>query len=162
MDLSRLNTGEKVAGVSGVLLFIFMFVDWYGIKGSVGGADAWQAFGFIDIVLLVVAVAAVGLALLGPSQSEFGTPFVASAIVTSLGALAVVLVLIRLIDPPDLGVLSFGGPPLETTRKIGVWLGLITSIGVAAGGYLAMRETGTSFSREARRFRGRATGEGRS
>jgi hypothetical protein len=152
MDLSRLNTGEKLAGVSGLVLFVFMFVDWYGVKGFSGGADAWEAFGFIDIVLLVVAVAAVGLALLGPSQSDLGLPVAAGAIVTSLGVLAVVLVLIRLIDPPDIGVAAFV-PHVEVTRKFGVWLGLITSIGVAVGGYLAMQEEGNSFSGEADRSR---------
>jgi hypothetical protein len=145
MDLSRLNMGEKLAGVSGLLLFAFMSVDWFGVKGYFGGADAWQAFGFIDIVLLVVALAAVGLALFAPSQSDLGLPVAAGAIVTSLGVLAVALVLIRLIDPPDIGVAAFV-PHTEVTRKIGVWLGLITSIGVAVGGYLAMQEDGTSFS----------------
>jgi hypothetical protein len=138
-----------------------MFVHWYGAKGFSGGADAWQAFDFIDVLLLVVGVAAIGLALLAVGQADVGLPVAESAVVTGLGVLAVVLVLIRLIDPPEIGVLAFGSA-LEMTRKIGVWLGLITSIGVAVGGYLAMQETGTSFSGEARRFRGGATGEGRS
>lgn len=136
-----MNTGEKLAGVSGLLLLASMFVHWYGIKGFSGGADAWQAFHFVDVVLLVVAMSALGLALLGASQSELGLPVASSAIVTSLGVLAIVLVLIRLIDPPEVGVAAFE-PNVEVSRKIGVWLGLITSIGVAVGGYLAMQEEG--------------------
>jgi hypothetical protein len=31
MDVDKLNTGEKIAGVSAVLLFIFMFFDWFGV-----------------------------------------------------------------------------------------------------------------------------------
>lgn len=141
MDLNRLNTGERLAGLSGLLLLISMFVHWYGVKGFSGGADAWQAFSLIDIVLLIVAVAAMGLALLGPSRSDLELPVTASAVVTSFGALAVVLVLLRLIDPPDIGVAAFA-PHAEVTRKIGIWLGLLTSIGVAVGGYLAMQEEG--------------------
>ena len=159
MDFSRLNTGEKLAGASGVLLLASMFFHWYGAKGFHGGADAWTAFDFIDAVLLIVGVAAIGLALLGVGQAEMGLPVAASTIVTGLGVLAVVLVLIRLIDPPEIGgtALASGADP---TRKIGVWLGLIASIGVAVGGFLAMQ--GTSFSGEARRSRGGGTGEGRS
>ena len=34
MDVNKLNTGEKIAGVSAVLLFIFMFFDWFGVEIS--------------------------------------------------------------------------------------------------------------------------------
>ncbi len=34
MDLNRLTQGEKIAGVSAILLFIFMFFDWYGVSIS--------------------------------------------------------------------------------------------------------------------------------
>ena len=29
MDVNRLTQGEKIAGASAVLLFIFMFFDWF-------------------------------------------------------------------------------------------------------------------------------------
>ena len=38
MDIDKLSTGEKIAGGLGVLLFIFMFFDWFGVEVSgVGG-----------------------------------------------------------------------------------------------------------------------------
>ena len=37
MDLDRLNTGEKIAAVSAILLFIFMFFDWFGVEVSGAG-----------------------------------------------------------------------------------------------------------------------------
>ncbi len=34
MDVDKLNTGEKIAGVSAILLFIFMFFDWFAVEVS--------------------------------------------------------------------------------------------------------------------------------
>ena len=79
MDFTRLNQGEKVAGASGVLLILIMFIfKWFGLKFT-GGAgafavsvegsrNAWGSYGFIDIVLFITALAAIGLALLAASD----------------------------------------------------------------------------------------------
>jgi hypothetical protein len=164
MDFTRLNQGEKVAGVSGILLILIMFVfSWFGLKFT-GGAgafavsvegsrNAWGSYGFIDIVLFITALAAIGLALLAAWEGEMGLPVAASAIVTGLGVLSVVLIVISIISPPDFGA-NLSGTGIEHTRKIGVWLGLIAAAAVAVGGYMAMQEEGTSFSGEADRFRG--------
>ena len=34
MDSSRLRTGEIVAGVGGLALFVFLFFDWFGAGGG--------------------------------------------------------------------------------------------------------------------------------
>ena len=170
MDFTRLNQGEKVAGVSGILLILIMFIfKWFGLKFS-GGAgafavsvegsrNAWGSYGFIDIVLFITALAAIGLALLAASEGDVGLPVAASAIVAGLGLLSVVLVIISIISPPDFGV-DVSGVGIDHTRKLGVWLGLIASAAVALGGYLAMQEEGTSFGDEAGRFGGGDVGAG--
>ena len=153
MDFTRLGQGEKVAGVSGVLLILFMFVfDWFGLKlgaevvelpNEITG-DAWASYSFTNWVLLITALAGIGLALLAAVRGSAGLPVAASAIVAGLGLLSVLLVIISIISPPDLGGLDISGPGIDHTRKIGVWLGLIAAAGVAAGGYMAMQEEGTS------------------
>jgi hypothetical protein len=161
MDFTRLTQGEKIAGVSGIALFLIMFIfSWYGVE--VGGqsvpdtgANAWEAFSFIDIVLFVTVVAAIGLVLISASQTEVGLPVAASAVVAGLGILSVVLIIISIISPPDFGV-DLSGTGIDHTRKIGVWLGLIAAVGVAYGGWRAMQEEGTSFGDQADRFRGPA------
>ena len=57
-DLGRLRRGEQIAAGAAVLLFILMFLDWYGVSvdagplGDVGGGlSAWKAFDFLDIYL---------------------------------------------------------------------------------------------------------------
>jgi hypothetical protein len=148
MDATWLNRGEKVAGASGALLIVVMFVfPWFSLKLGHGvvlvpneqNHDAWTSYGFTDIVLFVTALAAIGLVLLAATEKEVGRPGLASSIVTGLGFLSVTLVVISIISPPDLGF-SASGPNIEHSRKIGVWLGLIAAAGVALGGYMAMQE----------------------
>ena len=95
MDLTRLTQGEKIAGVSGIALILIMFIfKWFGLKAGVGGftvegsRNAWGSYGFIDIVLFITGVAAVGLAALAASETETGLPVAAGAIVAGLGALS--------------------------------------------------------------------------
>ncbi len=162
-----LNRGERIAGVSGLLLILIMFIfDWFGLGGSVAvqrfgfagevTGNAWQSYGFTDIVLFVTALAAIGLALIAASDYDLGLPVALSAIVTALGVLSVVLVVISIVSPPGFGVPDVAG--LDHSRKIGVWLGLIAVAAVTVGGYLAMQEEGTSFAGEAERFPGGGTG----
>jgi hypothetical protein len=170
MDFTYLNRGERIAGLAGVLLILIMFIfDWFGL--GISGApqqvagiptevtgNAWDSYGFTDIVLLVTALAAIALALTAASDAEVGLPVALSAIVTALGVLCLILVLISIISPPDFGAPDLEG--LDHSRKIGVWLGLIAVAAVTIGGFLAMQEEGTSFGGEADRFRGGGTGTG--
>jgi hypothetical protein len=166
MDFTRLTQGEKIAGISGIALLLIMLIfKWFGVEVSGGGVtveggsrNAFGAYGFFDIVLFITVVAAVGLVLIAASEGEVGLPVAASAIVAGLGILSVVLVLISIISPPEWSVdgVDIGDfPGLDVTRKIGVWLGLLATIGVAYGGWRAMQEEGTSFGDQADRFQNR-------
>jgi hypothetical protein len=151
MDVNNLNTGEKVAGISGILLLIIMFVfSWFtygddsGFGGDVG-LNAWESFAWIDWVLFLAAAGGIALAILAAMQSDLDVPVPLSAVVAGLGALGLVLVVFRIISPPDFDVFGID-TGVDAGRSIGVFLGLIATAGVAAGGWLAMQEEGTSFS----------------
>lgn len=143
-----------IAAASAIALFIIMFIEWFGV--DIVGANAWESFSFIDIVLLITILAAIGTAVMSASAQSVNTPVALSAIVTALGILSVLLVLFRIIDPPDFGLGDLadavGGSEPEIERKIGVFLGLLAALGIAYGGYEAMRHEGTSFGREADRL----------
>ena len=138
MDTANVGRGTLIAGVSGVLLFIFMFFSWFGVdvasaipagipedianqaieeSGVDTTANAWQAFDVIDL-----------------SGASVSLPVAGSAITTGIGALAFLLVLYRLINPPD-----------DLGREIGIWLGLLATAGITYGGYEGMQEEGASF-----------------
>jgi hypothetical protein len=148
--MDRLSTGEKIAGGSAVLLFIFMFFDWFKVDVSGGnglfslsvGGNAWEAFSTIDIILMIVILAAVAVAVIRISDAVFEPPFSLNAAVAILGGIAVLLILYRIIDPPgDTG----GVPGVDINPAIGIFLGLIAAAGITYGGYRAMQEEGTSF-----------------
>jgi hypothetical protein len=151
MDLTRLNRGEKVAGAAGALLILIMFIfPWFGTGAfdslPEGTRNGWHSYGFTKIVLLITGLAAVGLALVKGSNTEINLPVLASAVVAGLGIISVILIVISVISPPDLGVHGFAH-----TRKIGVWLGLIAASAVTVGGWLAMQEERISFGSQAER-----------
>ncbi|CAN5206930.1 hypothetical protein BH24ACT23_BH24ACT23_03170 [soil metagenome] len=153
MDVNNLRTGEKIAGASGIALLLIMFIfDWFSVEGgglSIG-INAWEAFGFIDIVLFLAAAAGIGLAVISASQSQVNLPVAMSALAAGLGGLATVLILFRILSPPDGGA----GDLIDVGRSIGVFLGLIAAAGVTYGGWTAMQEEGTSFSDQADRLQG--------
>jgi uncharacterized membrane protein YhaH (DUF805 family) len=168
MEVDKLNTGEKVSAVSAVLLFIFMFFDWFGVKisgvsgfsGSIsssGGGSAWDALDVIPIFLMLAIVAAIGVAVVRLTDADLEPPISLNAIVAGLGGLAVLLILYRIISPPDFG--SFGGVSVDATLKFGIFLGLIAAAGIAYGGYSAMREEGATFGGEADRLSGGRGGQ---
>ena len=69
MASRRPGPGELLAGASGLLLVLVMFLPWFGLDARVrlpgtgevitvdgGNLNAWEAFGAIDIVLVVAAL----------------------------------------------------------------------------------------------------------
>jgi hypothetical protein len=163
MEADRLSTGEKVSAVSAILLFVFMFFDWFGVEvsgvpgfsGTVsgsGGGSAWDALDVIPIFLMLAIVAAIGVAVIRLTDADVEPPVSMNAIVAGLGGFAVLLILYRIVSPPDFG--SFGGVSVDATLKFGIFLGLIAAAGIAYGGYAAMREEGATFGGEADRLGG--------
>ncbi len=157
MDASRLNTGEKIAGVSGVLLLIIMFAfDWFTIDVGGGFADisvggnAWDTMEFIRFIVFLTALSGIALAVIAASQSSIDLPVAMSAVTAGIGILAVVLIAFRILSPPDGGA----GDLVDVGRGIGVFLGLIAAGGVAYGGWAAMQEEGSSMSGPADRVGG--------
>jgi hypothetical protein len=160
MDVDKLNTGEKIAGVSAVLLFVFMFLDWFGVEisgsngfaGSVPGAggSAWDALDFIPIVLVVTIVLALVNVLLRLSDSDYEPPISMNVAVAVLGGLSALLILFRIVSPPSFG--SYGGISVDASLEFGIFLGLLAAAGIAFGAYKAMQEEGSSFGGTADRL----------
>lgn len=146
MDVDRLSTGEKIAGVSAILLFIFMFFDWFTVSASNGlvsvsvGGSAWDALDVIPIILLIAILAAVGVAVVRLTEADLEPTISMNAVVAILGIISVLLILYRIISPPDSG---FSGVSVDPA--VGIFLGLIAAAGLAYGGYRAMQEEGASF-----------------
>ena len=155
----RLRRGELIAAVSALALLAFSFLEWYGSEpagqahfDTDAGGSAWQALGLVPVVLAItVAVALIAVAL-RLARSGWRPQVPPSATIAVLGGLTVLLILLRIIFPPDLG--SVGGIHLDATLSLGAFLALLAACGVAYGGYRTMGEEGDSFEAIAARLSG--------
>ena len=145
MDTSKLTLGDQIAAASGIALIIVLFLPWYGVDVNVGAfsasesANAWEALSFIDILLFLIGLVAIGVPVakaMGSLPDDIPGPL----LVLAVGGLAVLLVLFRLIDLPT----PDGGGGVDFGRKIGIFLGLIAAAGITYGGWRANEEAPAS------------------
>jgi hypothetical protein len=131
MDLRRLRVGEWITAGAGICLLASLFAPWYGVSGGESAdASGWESLAVLDIVLALIAAAAVALLPITATQRMPAVPLTFNVFVALGGLLAVVLVLIRVADLPE----GAGA------REWGLWLGLAAALGIAAGSLVAMRD----------------------
>jgi hypothetical protein len=123
-----LRLGELVGAIGGLALLVASFLPWYSAGGE--DATAWQAFSVVDIVLAAAAVAGLSVAIVVLTRLSVSYPVAGSSVAAGFGAIALILIVIRLIDPP-------GGGSVD--REIGAWLGLASTPAIAVGGYPGMQ-----------------------
>jgi hypothetical protein len=138
LDTARLRTGEIVAGIAGLALFVFLFFDWFGGGTTTSGnftiiessRSGWDSLTDLPGFLIIMSgVAGIALAYLAASGQRVNIPVRRGATTALLGSLAVLLILWRM----------FAGSP---TLKIGVFLGLAAAIAITAGALIALTEDG--------------------
>jgi hypothetical protein len=157
MDLNKLNSGEKIAGVSSILLFIFMFFDWFYAEVTIGGSGAsegvtaWDALDWIPIWLVITILAALIVVGLRLSDSSYEPPVSGNAIVAILGGVSFLLILYRIIDPPG-GSASAPGISFDVGPEFWIFVALVCAAGIAYGGYKAMQDEGATFGDLGDRF----------
>jgi hypothetical protein len=128
MDLRRLRAGEWITAASGAALLASLFLPWYA--GGSESATGWESLAVLDVLLALIASAAVGLLVITASQRVPAVPIALSVFVTLAGSLAVILVLVRATALPD----GADG------REWALWLALAGALGIVAGGLVAMRD----------------------
>ncbi|HEX2015371.1 MAG TPA: hypothetical protein VGN69_01665 [Solirubrobacteraceae bacterium] len=149
-DFNRLRLGERIAAASGLALFIFMFFfKWFGLKGRLGdlaaaggynsGFNAWHGLTIVRWFLLLAVIIAIGSAVLTATQRTVALPVAGSVLTAAIGILVSILVFIRVI-------VNHPFPHDLVGTKAGAYLGLLSCIGIAVGGWLAMRDEGATFS----------------
>jgi hypothetical protein len=146
VDLSRLRRGEIVAGISGVVLLLSLFVtDWYGTKGPISPTAAllgattsfngWHSLSNVRWLVLATALVAIALAYFQATRRSPAIPVCLSVILSVLGLLAVLFLIYRVL-------INVPGPDSVINRKAGAYLGLLSSIAVFYGGFASMRQEG--------------------
>lgn len=116
MDTSRASTGELVAGAGGLLLFLFLFLDWFG------PATAWQLFDVMDVVLAIIGLGTAAIVAARMAGTQVNLP---PGTVGLAGFAAFWIIITFLIEGSE--------------RKIGLWLALLASIVIVYGALNASR-----------------------
>jgi hypothetical protein len=138
MQTSPVGQGQMIAAGGGILLFIFLFLPWFGAAGvDVDSLSGWQGQTTTDIYLLITALVAVLAAVAG--GGSVGPPGMtmngATALLGAVGT--ILLVWLILVDFPD-----------GATREIGLFLGALAVFAIAVGGYMAAQADARGVRRE--------------
>jgi hypothetical protein len=137
--IARLRAADWIALAGGAALFISLFLPWYGIEVVLAGgppqrldASAWEAFGVLDVVLLLLALVPAGLVYLQATDDSPTLPSTFSMLATLAGMLAVLLIAYRLLNQP--------GPNDLVGVRWGAWIGLLAALTQAVGSWRSMRD----------------------
>jgi hypothetical protein len=144
MDLNKLTLGDRIMGVSGILLFIFSFFSWLGFSyGPIStSASAWSfTLCWLAVILGVACVVYVVLKMQGVALPALGS-ITWGQVILGIAVVAFVFILIKVIVGPGTGGVDISGSGVSKERKIGIFLGLIASAGLVAGAYLNAKEAG--------------------
>jgi hypothetical protein len=132
-DQGLLGLGDRLMLLAGVTLAVSAFTGWYsgsgeGVTISVTG---WNV-GTIGKLVLALGLAVVLLVALREAGVRFPAALPESLVTIGLGAVATILVLVRVIAIPD--DFFFAG------RGIGIWISLVAAIAVIVAGLLQASE----------------------
>jgi hypothetical protein len=126
--------GERVTALAGLVLMLSSFMGWYAgsDEGPTIAVIGWHT-GVIGKLVFLLGLAVVALVVLHELGIELPATVPESLVIIVIGALATILVLIRLISVPDTFFPNDG-------RGIGIWIALIAAIGLIVGGLLRAGE----------------------
>ncbi len=133
----RIDAGDVLAALGGVLLLIALFLDWFA------GATAWQAFELVDLLLAAGALAAIAAAAEGLGLRSGLRP----RALVPIGLALLAIVVVQLIEPPP----SFSN---NDDLGSGAWLGLAGAVLILLGAALRVAKINVTVSvggRETRR-----------
>jgi hypothetical protein len=127
--------GDRIAWIAGLVLLLSSFMAWYSgtsIEGPTLAVIGWHT-GTIGKLVFFIGLAVVVLAVLREVGVQLPPAVPESLVTIVLGALATILIIVRLISIPD----TFAG---TSGRAIGIWIGLLSAIAVIVGGLLRAAE----------------------
>jgi hypothetical protein len=127
MDTSRMSQGQMIAGVSGLVLLISLFLSWVGVGPL--SATGWESQNSLDIYLFILALIAIvpSASLMMGGEDDFPYLTTESKVLTAvIGLVLMVFAWIFKADGLDL--------------KLGFWLAMLATIGIVVGQFQAMNQ----------------------
>ena len=146
-----------ISSIGGIVLFISVFLDWYSASVSASGVNlsglgsasasvsGWHATDLAKLVALLAVIAVAGWAV-ELFATDITLPVRAWQIAGGAGALAVLLVLYRMISKPGGAhseAFSFQSATihLDISNAFGIYLALLAAVATVVGAVMAMRSS---------------------
>jgi hypothetical protein len=139
--LTRLRSGEIVAGLGAAALLVSLFLDWFGLAGRTADSG-WGGLGWLALLPLVVTIAlALALVVATVAARAPALPLALGVLTVPWTLLALLAIVIRLIAQP--------GPDADTSVRWPAYLGLAGAVAVLLGAWRALADerTGTAEAR---------------
>ena len=113
-------------GASGLLLLVSLFLDWYADPSE----TAWEAFSVLDLILALLALAAMAVPIVTATHRVPALPLAIESLTALFGLLGLLLVVVRVLNLPG----------EADGRELGLWLGLVATLGIVAGALVGIRD----------------------
>ena len=127
--------GERLAWISGLVLAISAFTDWYAGKQADGltlSVTGWHT-GALGKLVFFIGLATLILEALREAGIELPATVPESLVLVGFGSLATIFVLIRIISVPDTFFDTAG-------RGIGIFISLVSAVVLIVAGLLRAAE----------------------
>ena len=137
----RAQRGELISAAGALVLLVLMFAfEWYGVDGIPGRSqistaeNAWNALTVTRWLMLLTIFVTLGSLIIHATQRDHGAITDTSGLIAILGTLTACVLAYRvLINPPS--------PATIVDQKLGAYLGVLSAVAIALGGF-DMRATG--------------------
>ena len=133
MNFERLRWGEWIAAIAALDLLLVTFRAWYKVSGGDGRVTAWDGLEQGRYLLIATAIVGIFLLLMRAAEDTQQLSFPPGWIAAAVGLACTGYVAYRLATPPSDAL----------DADIGLYLGLVSALGVAIGGLLSAREPAT-------------------
>jgi hypothetical protein len=157
--VSRLRVGEWLAAIGAIGLLVVLFFDWFGVEvrppeqpldggGSLNllhiaitdevHQTGWASLGwFMDVLLVVVILGGLSIAYMTLRRTSPAWPVGASVLTIAGGGLTFLVLLVRVLTQPGLGV-GLGND--EVTLQFPAYLGLLFASLIPVGAFAALKD----------------------
>lgn len=151
MSLARLRSGEVLAGAGALGLFLLLFTDWFeapvvglapGFQAvSAGNTTGWSSLGWFLVAMLVLLILVAGaLVVLTVRAERVALPVAAGVAGSFLGILTTMVLAVRLLTQPGLGV---DAPNHLVDVEVPAYLGLLCVVAMTVGAWRSIADERT-------------------
>jgi hypothetical protein len=128
MSFRRARAGELIALAGAACVIVSLFERTY--EGPSGTLDGWDTFDVGVVLLILAALAAIGLFVAAITERSTAIPVALEVATIPVASIAVIAAIVRALERPD----------GATSVCFGAWLGLAGAVLILLGAWQATRD----------------------